>query len=101
MLYLASTTGNAPEATQLYLKAAQRGNASAQTKMGDIYRSGWGGTQVDYAQAIYWFRKAAAQGSTSAEYSLGYMYQNGLGVEKNAKEAKGWYRKATADGQKQ
>ena len=46
---------------QWYRKAAEQGNANAQTKLGLMYAFGIG-TPKDGAQSLFWYRKAAEQG---------------------------------------
>jgi uncharacterized protein len=78
-------------------KAAEQGNALAQTILGDIYRYGKGVPQ-DYQQAVSWYRKAAKQGLAEAQFNLGNMYRYGKGVPPDYKEAVSWYRKAGEQG---
>ena len=61
------------QASQWYRKAADQGDADAQTNLGFLYANGHGVAQ-DYAQALQWYRKAADQGYASAQYNLGVMY---------------------------
>lgn len=49
--------------------AAEKGDASAQNKLGNTYYYGEGVAQ-DYAQAVYWFQKAAEQGHSDAKKIL-------------------------------
>lgn len=51
------------------LIAAKRGDAQAQTVLGNLYREGLGGSQ-DYDQAIFWLEKAVAQGDFLAQIGL-------------------------------
>ena len=67
------------EAAIWYRKAADHGDAGAQTSLGLMYASGEGVRQ-DQAQAAIWFRKAADQGDALAQTSLGLMYEGGRGV---------------------
>jgi len=57
------------QAVQWYRKAAEQGDASAQTDLGVMYRDGRGVT-ADQALALHWFRKAAEQGNTRAKTAL-------------------------------
>ena len=61
------------------LKAAKRGNADAQNKLGVMYQNGSGVSQ-DHAQAAAWYRKAAEQGNELAKNNLGAMSQEGRDV---------------------
>ena len=78
-------------------KAAEQGNALAQTLLGAIYRCGKGVPQ-NYQQAVSWYRKAAEQGIAEAQFNLGNMYRYGKGLPPDYKEAVTWYRKAGAQG---
>src|ERR1043165_9947716 len=81
---------------------AEKGDAKAQTELGQIYEVGQGVKQ-DYAEAVKWYRKAAEQDYDEAENLLGDMYAGGLGVPNHSeaeldKEAANWYRKAAEQG---
>ena len=57
------------QAMDWFRKAAEQGNAYAQTAIGQMYRDGEG-VEQDYAKAMDWFRKAAEQGYADAEAQL-------------------------------
>jgi len=76
-----------------YRKAAERGDARAQSSLGSMYMDGRG-VAKDYAQALFWLRKAAEQGDTGAYARLGVMYANGWGVAKDCTQARVWLRKS-------
>ena len=81
-------------------KAAESGNALAQTNLGLMYYNGQGVPQ-DYAEAMKWFRLAADQGDATAQFNLGLMYYkgyNGQGVPQDYAEAMKWYRLAADQG---
>ena len=80
-----------------YRKAAEQGDAGAQTYLGWLYASGQGVPQ-DYAQAVAWFRKAADQGNAKAQFNLGLSYDDGHGVAMDHEQAAVWYRKAAEQG---
>lgn len=73
--------------------AAEKGDVSAQGKLGIMYYQGKGVPQ-DNAEAAKWTQKAAEQGNMYAESLLGIMYVNGEGVPQNNLEAAKWYQKA-------
>jgi len=50
-------------------KAAEQGNAKAQSRLGRMYATGEGVTS-NFPQAVFWFRKAAQQGNALALYDL-------------------------------
>lgn len=85
------------EALFWYRKAADQGNAWAQTRVGEFYEGGRG-VKRDPAEGIRWFRKAADSGYDEAQCILGLRYIQGIGVETNYAESVKWYRKAAAQG---
>ena len=72
---------------------AEKGHASAQHKLGEMYGNAEGVTQ-DYKEAVKWYRLAAEQGFASAQSSLGTMYETGQGVTQDYKEAIKWLLKS-------
>lgn len=80
-----------------YLKAAERGDALAQSELGLLYATGRGVPQ-DYGQAVAWFRKAGDQGNATAQFNLGTAYRSGQGVPQDYTQAAEWYRKAADQG---
>ncbi|MEY8687938.1 protein kinase [Bacteroides sp. AN502(2024)] len=85
------------EAIPYFEKAAKKGNASAQFKLGVCYAYGEG-VDKNPVKAVEWFRKAAEQGHAKAQFNLGVCYANGEGVDKNPGKAVEWYRKAAEQG---
>ena len=84
-------------AAQLYRKAADQGNAFAQSCVGWCLVSGEAVAKNE-AEAAVWYRKAADQGHVRAMCNLALCLENGLGVSKNEAEAAAWYRKAADQG---
>ncbi|PWU04580.1 MAG: hypothetical protein C5B51_16465 [Terriglobia bacterium] len=76
---------------------ADRGDAKAQLKLGEMYRDGEGVPQ-DSKEAAKWYRMAADQGDARAQYSLGLAYEKGKGVTQDGAEAVRWYHKAAENG---
>ena len=99
---------------------AEKGHASAQDKLGEMYYDGQGVTQ-DYKEAIKWLLKSAEQknltaqrlirasyhklhkevaeqGDSYAQRFLGDSYYLGLGVTQDYAEAAKWYKKAAEQG---
>lgn len=72
---------------------AEKGDVSAQFKLGIMYFKGQE-TSQDYKEALKWFQRAAEQGLPEAQHNLGFMYYEGKGVSKNYAEALKWFRKA-------
>ena len=87
-------------AFKMFIKAAQKGHAWAQTYAGDCYL--WGeGTSQNYERAYYWHKLSAEQGNTTAQTQMGYLLEKGLGVPKNEKEAVKWFTLAAQKGDRE
>lgn len=78
----------------LVRRAAEVGDAQAQTELGIRYGRGDKGVDLNYEKAVYWLRKAIEQEDAYAQYNLGIAYYNGAGVEKDLEQAIDWFRKA-------
>lgn len=78
-------------------KAADQGNATAQTYVGYLYEKGLG-VPRDYAQALSWYRKASDQGYAPAQKNIGNLYEQGSGLTRDYAEAMRWYRMAADQG---
>lgn len=78
-------------------KAAERGDADAQYRLGMRFAEG-DGVAEDDAQAVTWYRKAAAQGHADAQRNLGHQYRYGSGVAQSDIDATHWYRQAAEQG---
>ena len=85
------------ENVKQYRRAAEQGNAEAQTNLGLCYALGQG-VKVDEEEAVRWFHKAAVQGNAEAQYNLGIGHALGKGVKEDRVEAVKWFRKAAAQG---
>ena len=81
---------NYTEAFKCFQKAAEQGNAFAQSALGFMYQYGQGVKQ-DYFKAFEWYQKAADQGYALAQYNLGLMYAKGQGVRQNYTKAKEYF----------
>jgi TPR repeat protein len=79
------------------LAAAERGDAAAQYKLGNMYARGQSVTRDD-GQAVSWLHKAADQGHAAAQYGLASMYASGRGVSKDDGLALQWLRRAADQG---
>ena len=85
------------EKLEVIRKAAEQGDAQAQSILGECYAEGTG-VAKDAAEAVKWFRKAAEQGYASSQFFLGLCYDEGTGVPKDQAEAAKWWRKAAEQG---
>ncbi|WP_439695972.1 hypothetical protein ACFGVS_24690 [Mucilaginibacter sp. AW1-7] len=90
--------GNQTQAFYWWQKAADQGNAKAQSALASCYYSGSNVVERNDAKAIYWYRKAANQGNAEAQGQLGLMYLYGIAVTANYTQAAYWYRKAAEQG---
>lgn len=61
---------NPKAALEWYTKAANKGVAEAQYRLGLLYSSGYGPVEQDIEMAKKWYRKAAAQGFLPAKEAL-------------------------------
>ena len=87
-------------AMKWYRLAAEQGDSSAQSNLGDMYSLGMG-VPEDYKTAMKWYRLAAEQGDSSAQYLLGSMYAEGMGVIQDNVYAHMWWNIAASSGDKE
>jgi len=80
-------------ALNVWMAAAEAGDADAQANVGEIFEQGHGG-KPNYTAAAVWYNKAAEQGNARGQFNLGTLYEQGLGVEKDMLRALNLYRKA-------
>ena len=86
---------NEAEALALYAKAADKGVALAQSRLGWLlHKNGQG------LDAVHWLTLAAEAGDLTAQNNLGVILEQGKGVARNLVEAARWYRLAAAAGDK-
>jgi len=83
------------KAYALYLKAAEKDYAPAQTKVG-LYAKNYE-TKRDYAVALKWLTAAAQKQQPMAQHELGLMYLDGLGVNKDIPKMVQLFEKASAN----
>ncbi len=69
--------GDYPQAQELFLSLAGRGDARAQLYLGYLHFHGQGVAE-DNGRALGYFAAAADQGDADAQYQLGYMYVFGF-----------------------
>ena len=69
-----SITGPQDQVFLLYLSAAQKGEPSAEERVGWHFESGTG-VPIDRRKAIDWYKKASAHGSTRATYRTAKCYE--------------------------
>lgn len=78
----ADQIGEIIDAVRLFKRAADAGHATAQAKIGDIFKQGSG-----YKLAFEYYRKSAAQGDAHGQLGLGLIYAN-PGENQNFEEAR-------------
>lgn len=84
-----------------YTRAAERNEPNAELALSGWYLTGSEGVlkQSD-SEAYLWARRAANKGLPKAEYAVGYYAEVGIGVKADMEEAKRWYMRAAAQGNK-
>ena len=84
-----------------FTRAAERGDAQAELALSGWYLTGSDGVlkQSD-SEAYLWARRAANKGLAKAEYGVGYYSEVGIGVRADIEEARRWYMRAAAQGDK-
>ncbi len=80
-------------ALNVWMPAAEAGDAEAQANVGEIFERGLG-SEPNYEAAIIWYEKAAKQGNARAQFNMGTLYEQGLGVKQNKLLALNYYRQA-------
>ena len=93
----AESTDPASLGSQENRRAAEQGDATAQSSLGIAYELGEGVPQ-DYVEAAKWYRKAAEQGNAAAQNNLGVMYAFGQSIPQNDAEAYFWAILASVNG---
>ena len=79
------------------IKAAKKGDAEAQFRIGSCYSKGWD-VKINDEQAVFWWLKAAKQGHVISQHLVAFAYDRGKGVKKDTSQAVYWYRKAAEQG---
>ncbi len=74
---------DAQKAIDMFTKAADKGNAAANTSLAQIYENGLGGTAKDMEKAIKHYTAAAQGGDATASFRLANMLE--IGIDKTGK----------------
>ncbi len=97
LLMLTPIMVSAQSAYKKYIKAAKKGDAQAQCRIGICYSKGED-VEKDEKKAVNWWSKAAEQGHAISQQLLGRAYEVGKGVSKDPSQAVYWYRKSADQG---
>ena len=96
--YVAYDRADYRTALNVWLPAAEEGEADAQNAVGEIFERGLGG-DPNYELAFVWYQRAAEQGHKGAQVNLATLYETGRGVAQDKVEALNWYRRAWGIGE--
>ncbi|KAJ3216324.1 hypothetical protein HDU67_009675 [Dinochytrium kinnereticum] len=84
-----------------YTKAAEQGEPEAELALSGWYLTGAEGIlRQNDTEAYLWARKAADKGLGKAEYAVAHYTETGVGVRADYDEARKWYLRAAAQGNK-
>ena len=86
------------EALRFLKRAAEQGNARAQSLCGQIYATGGRSVPQNWTTAAKWWRKAAEAGRKDAQWYIGVCYYYGRGVDRDVVQAMVWIRTSAAQG---
>lgn len=78
-------------------RAAEAGDARAQTHMGWYFENGCG-APCNPAKAFEWYSKAAMQNFAPAQFCIGMCYEEGIGTPADPAKARHYYRLAADQG---
>lgn len=93
-LSLGNNSEQMQRSLEIYQQLADRGDKTAQVKLGYMYDQGLG-VPVDAANAEKWYTIAAEHGQPLGQFMLGYFYQLGrFSNQPNIELAKKWYGRA-------
>src|SRR5436190_8233628 len=81
--------------------AARQGESDAEMAISKWFLCGYEGVfEKNDEMAFIYAQRAAQSGLATAEFALGYFYEIGICVSVDIKEARSWYAKAAANGNK-
>ncbi len=92
--------GQESKGCERFRRAAEKGYAPAQYRLGYCYESG-NGVEQSFAMANQWYLKAGEQGYVDAQYKLGHSYRTGRGTPIDLPTALSWYQKAARSGDRE
>jgi TPR repeat protein len=85
------------KAVQLLRPLAEKGDRTAQFRLGALYAEGKGVARDDKI-ALGWFEKSAEQGDAMAQYDAGASYAAGVGAPRDDVMAAKWFRRSADQG---
>lgn len=85
---------DAQSGTELIIKKANNGNATAQFKLANLYLVGCDEVNQSYDKMFYWYQKAAEQNHAEAQLNLAACYEGGFGIPRNKQKIFYWTEKA-------
>ena len=90
-------------ALEVFLQAAELGNAKAQYAVGYVYHQHRRfvplfGANKHFADVLRWWTKAAENGHADAQYMVGTFHQTGFCTPFDLAEARKWFERAAAKG---
>ncbi|RIA93654.1 kinase-like domain-containing protein [Glomus cerebriforme] len=85
------------KAFQCYDLSAKGGFTFGINMLGYCYSKGIG-TFVDQKEAFYLYLRAANMNNMVAQYNVAVCFDDGIGIDKNPKESKEWYKKSADNG---
>jgi TPR repeat protein len=84
-----------------FTKGAEQGDPECELALSGWYLTGSEGVlQQSDSEAYLWARRAADRALSKAEYAVGYYTEVGIGTDQNPEEARRWYMRAAAQGNK-
>ena len=89
--------GNYLSAYKEFSILGEKGNATAQFYLGQMYRIGLY-VKENHQKSFAWYKKSAKQGVSFAQFYLGNMYLRGSGISVDIQKATKWYIKAANQG---
>ena len=86
------------ESTKLLIAQAEKGDADAAEKLGDMYYVGFGGVSRDGKESVKWYRKSADGGNAMAQATLAGYFLMGDIVKQDPVTAWAWANIAFENG---
>merc|ERR1711865_102306 len=88
--------GENEDVLMYYEQAADSGDPTAQSTLGQLYYYGARGIPRNYEQAMKYFQLSAQQGDGTSMSNLGHMYAQGMGTVGDNSTALHWFKKGAS-----